>query len=72
MLKKWEDVPVLITGAGGFIASHLAERLVREGARVRAFVHYNSRGDWGLLNDLPPDLLAEIEVVAGDLRPCVA
>jgi NAD dependent epimerase/dehydratase len=68
LLKKWEDVPVLITGAGGFIASHLAERLVREGARVRAFVHYNSRGDWGLLNDLPPDLLAEIEVVAGDLR----
>ena len=40
---------ILVTGAGGFIGSHLVERLVREGASVRAFVHYNSRNDWGLL-----------------------
>ena len=44
---------VLVTGAGGFIASHLVERLVADGAQVRAFVRYNSRGDWGLLKLLP-------------------
>ncbi|MDD3828046.1 MAG: SDR family NAD(P)-dependent oxidoreductase [Anaerolineae bacterium] len=65
---NWEGTPVLITGAGGFIGSHLAERLVDEGARVRAFVRYNSRHDVGLLAQLPPDLQAAIEVVAGDLR----
>ncbi|MCL4489665.1 MAG: GDP-mannose 4,6-dehydratase [Chloroflexi bacterium] len=59
---------VLVTGAGGFIASHLVEALVREGARVRAFVRYNSRGDPGLLSLLPPDVFCELEVVAGDLR----
>jgi len=65
---SWEGTSVLITGAGGFIGSHLAERLVNEGARVRAFVRYNSRRDVGLLAQLPPDLQADIEVVAGDLR----
>ena len=44
---------VLVTGAGGFIGSHLVEALVGEGTRVRAFVHYNSRNDPGLLTDLP-------------------
>lgn len=58
----------MITGAGGFIGSHLTERLAREGARVRAFVRYNSRGDTGLLSLLPAELLEEIEIVAGDLR----
>lgn len=64
----WHDRPVLVTGAGGFIASHLIEALVKKGARVRAFVRYNSRNDPGLLALLPTELLAKVEVIAGDLR----
>lgn len=63
---------VLVTGAGGFIASHLVERLVKDGAQVRAFVRYNSRGDVGLLRLLPLDVFSHIEVVAGDLRDAEA
>lgn len=59
---------VLVTGAGGFIGSHLVEALVRQGDRVRAFVRYNSRGDLGHLADLPPHVVREIEVYRGDLR----
>jgi dTDP-glucose 4,6-dehydratase len=59
---------VLITGAGGFIGSHLSELCLREAAHVRAFVRYNSRNDWGMLEDLPIEKRHEIEVVAGDLR----
>ncbi len=59
---------MLVTGAGGFIASHMVERLVGEGALVRAFVRYNSRGDPGLLRLLPPEFLSQVEIVAGDLR----
>jgi UDP-glucose 4-epimerase len=58
---------VLVTGAGGFIGSHLVEMLVREGASVRAFVHYNARGDWGNLEHVAADALAEVEVVSGDI-----
>lgn len=58
---------VLLTGAGGFIGSHLAEALVAQGARLRAFVRYNSRADFGLLKQLDPKILNEIEVVAGDI-----
>ncbi|MFC1878365.1 GDP-mannose 4,6-dehydratase [Chloroflexota bacterium] len=68
MSNFWQGKPVLVTGAGGFIASHLVQALVENGAQVRAFVRYNSRGDTGLLRVLPPATLAEIEVVAGDLR----
>jgi len=68
MSDFWSGKPVLVTGAGGFIASHLVERLVAAGAQVRAFVRYNSRRDPGLLRLLPPQTLAGVEVVAGDLR----
>ncbi len=68
MKHFWQSKPVLVTGAGGFIASHLVEALVVSGARVRAFVRYNSRGDPGLLSVLPADIQQEIEIVAGDLR----
>lgn len=59
---------VLVTGAGGFIGSHLVERLVNEGARVRAFVHYNSRNDWGLLELLDREILDAVEVFCGDIQ----
>jgi NAD dependent epimerase/dehydratase len=60
--------PVLVTGAGGFIGAHLAADLVQRGARVRAFVRYNSRNERGALDWLDPAVAAEIEVVLGDLR----
>ena len=59
---------ILVTGAGGFIGSHLVEALLLQGAHVRAFVHYNSRGDPGLLKLLPPELSANLELLSGDLR----
>jgi NAD dependent epimerase/dehydratase len=65
---EWKDRLVFVTGAGGFIGSHLVEELAGRGARVRAFVRYNSRGDWGYLSALPPQLRERVEVVAGDLR----
>src|SRR4051812_288925 len=64
----WNDRPVLVTGAGGFIGSHLVEALVRQGARVRAFLHYRMIGEWGLLDWVPPEIKAAVEVVSGDLR----
>ena len=59
---------ILVTGAGGFIASHLVERLVALGAQVRAFVRYNSRNDPGLLRLLPPETFNALEIIPGDLR----
>ena len=64
---NWSQKKVLVTGAGGFIGSHLVERLVGLGAKVRAFVHYNSRNDWGLLELIPDAHENNIEVVAGDI-----
>jgi NAD dependent epimerase/dehydratase len=58
---------VLVTGAGGFIGSQLAEALVQAGASVRAFVRYNSRGDIGWLEAAEPELLSKVEVFRGDL-----
>ena len=59
---------ILVTGAGGFIGSHLTEALVERGCNVRALVHYNSRGSWGLLDLLPKSIQREIEIVQGDVR----
>jgi NAD dependent epimerase/dehydratase len=59
---------VLVTGAGGFIGSHLTEELVRQGEEVRALVRYNSRDAKGLLEDLPREIQHQIEVVPGDLK----
>lgn len=59
---------ILITGAGGFIGSHLTEELVRQGEEVRAYIRYNSRDERGLLEDLPKEVQNQIEVVPGDLK----
>lgn len=64
--QYWAGRTVLVTGAGGFIGSHLVDWLVSAGARVRAFVRYNSRGDAGFIRDIKER--HEVEVVAGDLR----
>ena len=63
---NWNSKSVLITGAGGFIGSHLAEALVATGAHTRAMVHYNSAGGRGWLDE--SDLKDEMEIVAGDIR----
>ena len=65
---NWQNKKVLVTGAGGFVGSHLTEHLVGLGASVKAFVRYNSRNDWGLLELIPQEHLDEIEVIMGDLR----
>ncbi|GAP11694.1 nucleoside-diphosphate-sugar epimerase [Bellilinea caldifistulae] len=64
---NWADQTVLVTGAGGFIGSHLVETLVGRGATVRAWVRYNSRGDPGLLKLLSGETLSKVEIFSGDL-----
>jgi NAD dependent epimerase/dehydratase len=64
----YRDRRVVVTGAGGFIGSHLVERLAHDGASVRALVHYSSRADAGNLRFLSPDLLARVEIIRGDVR----
>lgn len=59
---------ILITGADGFIGSHLTESLVRLGYSVKAFVMYNSFGSWGWLDHCPPEVKERIEVISGDIR----
>ncbi len=63
MMKK-----VLVTGADGFIGSHLTEELVRQGYDVKAFVYYNSFNTWGWLDTLPAEVLDQIEIFQGDIR----
>ena len=59
---------ILVTGADGFIGSHLVEALVRAGHDVRAFVYYNSFGSLGWLDEAAPDVRGKFEVFAGDVR----
>ncbi len=63
-----ENSQILVTGANGFIGSHLTEELVKKGYKVRAFVHYNSFNSWGWLDILPQEIREEIEIFPGDIR----
>lgn len=65
---KWNGKRVLVTGAGGFIGSHLTEALVDLGAEVTAMIRYTSRSDWGNLEFLPPDKKEGLRVVAGNVE----
>jgi len=65
---NWKRKAVLVTGADGFIGSHLAEGLLRKGAKVRAFVYYNAFNNWGWLDSLPKQNLKAIDVFTGDVR----
>ncbi len=59
---------VLVTGADGFIGSHLTEELLKQGYDVKAFAHYNSFNSWGWLDSLAPEILEEVDVFTGDIR----
>ena len=68
MQESFEGRRVLVTGADGFIGSHLVEQLVRKGALVRAFVYYNSWNSIGWLADAAPQLVEQVELFRGDIR----
>ncbi len=66
--RDFKKKRILVTGAGGFIGSHLTEALLELSAEVRAFVHYNSRNDWGFLEELSQEAKYSIDVISADLR----
>lgn len=59
---------ILVTGADGFIGSHLVESLLEQGYEVKAFTYYNSFNTWGWLDSLPKEKLDQIEIFSGDIR----
>lgn len=61
-------IKVLVTGADGFIGSHLTEQLVKQGYKVKALAYYNSFNSWGWLDTLPKEIMKEVEVFTGDIR----
>lgn len=63
-----KNTKILVTGADGFIGSHLVEHLVKKGYSVKAFCFYNSFNSWGWLESLPKELLNNIEIFTGDIR----
>lgn len=67
-MSFWQSKKVLVTGAGGFIGSHLTEGLVKAGAKIRAFIRYNSRNDWGNLELLDRSVIDHIEIFTGDIQ----
>lgn len=67
-MSFWNGKKALVTGAGGFIGSHLTERLVELGAEVRAFTRYNSRNDVGFIGLMPSKIRKEIDIEVGDIR----
>lgn len=65
---NWKKTNVLVTGADGFIGSHLVERLMEQGARVRAFVYYNSFNSWGWIDTFSSKKKNSLEIFSGDIR----
>lgn len=65
---SWKNTKVLVSGAGGFIGSHVVERLLAQGRGVKALVHYNGAGRWGFLDELNNKAQGRLEIVAGDVR----
>jgi len=65
---NWHNEKVLVTGGAGFIGSHLTEKLVELGAKVKVLVHYNSRNDWGNLGYVSKNNLNQIEIFPGDVQ----
>jgi dTDP-glucose 4,6-dehydratase len=64
----YKNIKILVTGADGFIGSHLVEELVNRGFQVKAFVLYNSFNSWGWLDTLPKDIKDNLEIFSGDIR----
>ncbi len=65
---KLKDKKILVTGADGFIGSHLLDALLNEGCGVKAFVYYNSFNSWGWLDTLPKEKIKDVEIFSGDIR----